>query len=558
MKPIMYLLRAMPGAGKSTIIERYKLKSNTISLDTFREMFSGLSIGVNGEEGIDQKHNEYIMSHFWDAVRFRMKERATIVIDNLNLRVSDINDYVKLAEGYGYEVKVVNFPLEDVDFYLKRNRGREERKRLPENRLIEIHEKFKTTCLNECKADVLDLEGFELIMSLANKEKAAPLDNYKNIVVIGDIYGAGEAFNHVVPHFNQDFFYIFTGAFFGDCEGYEKIFHSLILGHELDNVILLKSNKDIGFVYGENSILNEMEKKEYGKILDSTVPYFMFSYNNEYYFVSHAGVSKVPRNPELINASVFTKAQDVIDIDNHFDQNSEDGWFQIHGGIKREENINSIQPKSFSLYDHVEKGGYIDLLNINKHGLSFEKILNHKASQKAIKDYYQMTFKNFSKSTPIELERLKRTGTKGELQVYEDKDNNYYVYDSVIVKIESKKKTQITVAFEDVERMTLSYSKHSGQYYLFNEYGERQHFDIFSFNQNEIHFALSHDCLLDIISKDGIRYVVGGIKKDKERNRIKTKNFKEAPVKTLSFDNEKAFKGFKKGMKKSNKAFYLI
>lgn len=557
MKPTMYLLRGMPGAGKSTFLEKHKLKSNTISLDTFREMYSGLSIGVNGEEGIDQRHNEYVMTPFWDAIRFRMKERATIIIDNLNLRARDINSFVKIADGSGYEVKVVDFPLESFEFYLNRNRNREERKRIPPHRLAEIYQKFKEIDLSDSKAEVVSLDSFEKIMSLKNEEKAVTLDHYNNIVVIGDIHGAGDALESSHPYFDPKNFYIFTGALFGDCKGTDQVLYSLLLLSELNNVVFLRSQSDYLFIHGSDSALNDSEVAEHSRVFDKTIPYFMFSYESKYYFASHAGVSKIPRNPELFNASLFTKKQETENIDQCFEFNEYSKWHQVHGSVPSTIQKDSSDMRSFSVYDRVEFGGSLVSLKISKNEHSISKTLNHQVSVKVLAQYYKTMFKGFNKTTKVDLTKMNKIGSKGLLTLYSDNINTYFTYHDDIVFIEKNNSFKITAAFKNIEYLLLSYSKNN-EFLLFNKNGEQKVFNVELFRKRELDLAEQNDCILDVLSCDGVFYVVGGVKKDKERNRLKNKFFNESPIKTVSFDNEKAFKGFKKGMKKTNKPFFII
>lgn len=557
MKPIMYLLRGMPGAGKSTLIDKHKLKSNTISLDTFREMYSGLSMGINGEEGIDQKHNEYVMTPFWDAMRFRMKERATIIVDNLNLRARDINSFVKIADGYDYEVKVVNFPLENLEFYLERNKNREERKRLPEFRLADIHQIFQEIDLSEVKAKFISLDDFETTMSSTNEDKAVSLDAYENIVVIGDIYGASDSFQKSIKYFDPKNFYIFTGAMFGDCEGAEKVLHSLLLIADLDNVLFLRSQSDHLFIYGADSSLNKSEVIDYQRVFDKSVPYFMFSYDSQHYFVSHAGVSKIPRNPELFNASLFTKKQDIENIDQCFEINDDSEWFQIHGSVLASP-TKEQKTKSFSVYERVDLGGKLVVLKIFKGGRTIDTTRNHQVSSNILDKHYKTTFKGFKKTSEIDLTKINKIGSQKELTIYSDSTNTYFTYHNDIVFIENKNSMKINVTFEEVEILSLSYSVTHDDFILFNKDGAKKDFNTELFNQKYLDLAEQNDCILDVVSFEGVFYVVGGTKKDKERNRLKNKFFNESPIKMVSFENEKAFKGFKKGMKKSNKPFFII
>lgn len=558
MKPVLYLFRAMPGAGKSTIIDKYSLKSNTISLDSFRELYSGLSIDNSGSECIDQKYNEYIMKPFFNAVHLRMKEHATIIIDNLNLSVRNINEYASLAEKYNYDVKVVQFKLETLEFYQNRNNMREERKRLPKDKIEILFEKFSKIDISDAKADIIDLCDFEKEMRLTNKEKAINLDCYDEVVIVGDVMGASESLNDVVTYFDPSKFYIFTGAIFGDCSESENIIHLMNLGLKTENVVLLRSKSDIDFVYSNENESNLILKNELVSILDKSVSYFTFSYDKQFYFVSHAGVSKVPRKPELINHSVFTKKQEIKDIDILFETNENDNWIQIHGSIQRIKRKSTSSDISISLYDDVEKGGFIRTLIVDKNQTKLFDVINNKPSKKGMIDFFNSLFKNYSESKDIELSNLQSSGKIGLLKIFKDQLNTYYFFDENIIRIESNNKNQINVSFEKIEQASLSFSKAKNEYQLFDFNGHRLDFNINHFKEEHLKLALAYDCILYVVFKDDVFHVVSGIKKDKKRNKIKPKYFESFNSKIINFDNEKSFNKFKKGMKKANKLFYVV
>jgi predicted kinase len=96
---ILYILRSLPGAGKSTLSKKLSKGGMTFSTDEFFES--------NGKYNFDiEKAPE---AHLWNQRRAleAMKDGISpIVVDNTNIESFEAKSYVLAAKHYGYKVKI--------------------------------------------------------------------------------------------------------------------------------------------------------------------------------------------------------------------------------------------------------------------------------------------------------------------------------------------------------------------------------------------------------------------------------------------------------------------
>ena len=343
----IYLFRAMPGSGKSTLINDYELQSNTLSLDTFRELLSGISLGLNGNIGIDQQYNDHVSILFKEALKKRMQEGAVIIIDNLNNKISDLNSYYILGTKYGYNVKVVNFDLKELDFYKQRNKQRSERKQLPLESIKSLYKSFSEVDLSLCHAEIISVADFTREINTPISDLCVDLNKYDKINHIGDIMGSNQPLDNFLLHYNKNEFYIFLGNYFDLGNSPDLVVETLKKISKEENVVFLRGNYDkkLGYFVNDlevrddnfNNITKDklMKDKEFIKefYYNNQIDYFVYKYMDKNVFVNNAGVSNLPVQPYLINSSVFVEGvgSKTFDISACFNKNAPSNWVQIHG-----------------------------------------------------------------------------------------------------------------------------------------------------------------------------------------------------------------------------------
>lgn len=136
--PKIIILRGIPASGKSTYAKEKTLLSEKIvriNRDDIRSMmgYSFNNYDNNIEKVITDTTNKMMIDF--------LNKGYDVIMDNLNLKQSYVNDIHNLAEDLGNViVEEIHFPVE-LEVALERNRERG--LTVPENVIKELHEKFK-------------------------------------------------------------------------------------------------------------------------------------------------------------------------------------------------------------------------------------------------------------------------------------------------------------------------------------------------------------------------------------------------------------------------------
>lgn len=142
----LYLLRGVPGCGKTTLIDKLGLKDYTLSTDDIRLKIAGIEV-IDGIEYISQKKNFVVFKILNSSLEKRMLKNEPVIIDATN--IIGLKTYINLAAKYEYEVVIVDFKV-SLDVLLERNRERKSTyKSLPEEKIKEFYNKKKTGNLPE-------------------------------------------------------------------------------------------------------------------------------------------------------------------------------------------------------------------------------------------------------------------------------------------------------------------------------------------------------------------------------------------------------------------------
>lgn len=140
-----FLLRGLPGSGKSTWIYNNYLEDITISSDQVRIDTFGFEEDENGVLKISQKNAHTIWSMIRAEEERRMSTGEDIIIDSTMLKEKDMRAHEPLVFEYGYTGYVVDFTDVDFETCKVRNKSREEYRIVPDNRMEQM---FETLCSN--------------------------------------------------------------------------------------------------------------------------------------------------------------------------------------------------------------------------------------------------------------------------------------------------------------------------------------------------------------------------------------------------------------------------
>ena len=181
---VLLLFRAAPGAGKSTFIKEHGLKPYTLCADDLRLLYSSPSLNVDGNYSINQNNDKAVWNSLFKVLETRMQNGEFTVIDATNSKTAEMNRYKELAKNYRYRIYCIDMTDIPIDEVKRRNAGREELKRVPEEVIDKMYSRFATqqipSGIKVIKPEELDTIWY----------KSMDLSEYKKIHVIGDIHGS--------------------------------------------------------------------------------------------------------------------------------------------------------------------------------------------------------------------------------------------------------------------------------------------------------------------------------------------------------------------------------
>ena len=184
---ILLLLRGSAGCGKSTWIEKNGLKPYTLSPDELRLMHQSPVMMPNGTMAISQSNDKAVWNTLFNILECRMKKGEFTVIDATNSKAVEMNRYKNMCDTYRYRIYCVDFtdiPIEEVK---RRNAGRDELKRVPEEAIDKMYSRFAT---QKIPAGIKVIKPNELDSIFM---KRIDLSEYNKIHHIGDIHGCNTA-----------------------------------------------------------------------------------------------------------------------------------------------------------------------------------------------------------------------------------------------------------------------------------------------------------------------------------------------------------------------------
>lgn len=271
MKAVL-LMCGLPGSGKSTWIKENKLEPYSISRDNLRLLYYGPLYNKYGLESMPYASEKLVYEEYMRIVEMRMRNNSFIVLDNTHLKVSSINSIVNLAEYYGYKVfiKVMDTSVTEC---LRRNKGRESIKFVPEEVIIKMNRDYKNI-LNELnKLPVGLVNGMSKISSYEFNCDRIPYLKSDTIYIVGDIHGCYNELSKFLDDFessnDKNKILVFTGDYIDRGPENLKVINKLINISE-DNSIesyFIEGNHEKSLY--QYSYLRELFSKEF---IDKTKP----------------------------------------------------------------------------------------------------------------------------------------------------------------------------------------------------------------------------------------------------------------------------------------------
>lgn len=377
----LLLLRGAQASGKSTWVVENNLEPYTLSADKIRLNIANPVLNEDGSIEISQKYNKLTWELLYKYLEMRMENGDFTIIDATHSDIKLMNKYRDLANTYKYTIYYLEFdtPLEEC---LKRNIERVGYKYVPEKVIERTWETIKN---NEKLPSVLKkINSIDEIINFYT----ADVNEYKKVIIIGDIHSCAEPLKEVLKDFSEENLYVFVGDYFDRGIQAVETFKIMLDLLEKPNVVLIEGNHENNsikkFINDEEKytksfeettlqpLLKEFEldyiKSSLKKIYKRLRQCFAFEFRGKKFLCTHGGLPLVPKLA-LISAREMIKGvgRYETEIGEIYSENYKKGlcqdFIQVHG----HRGINDGE-YSYCLEGRVEFGGELKILTIDNDG----------------------------------------------------------------------------------------------------------------------------------------------------------------------------------------------
>ena len=377
----LLLLRGTQASGKSTWVVENNLEPYTLSADKIRLNIANPVLNEDGSIEISQKYNKLTWELLYKYLEMRMENGDFTIIDATHSDIKLMNKYRDLANTYKYTIYYLEFdtPLEEC---LKRNRERVGYKYVPEK----VIERTWETIKNKEKLPSIfkKINSIDEIISFYT----ADVNEYKKVIIIGDIHSCAEPLKEVLKDFSEENLYVFVGDYFDRGIQAVETFKIMLDLLEKPNVVLIEGNHENNSV---KKFINDEEK--YTKSFDETTlqpllkkfeleyikaglkkiykrlrQCYAFEFRGKKFLCTHGGLPLVPKLA-LVSAREMIKGvgRYETEIGEIYSENYKKGlcqdFIQVHG----HRGINDGE-YSYCLEGRVEFGGELKILTIDNDG----------------------------------------------------------------------------------------------------------------------------------------------------------------------------------------------
>ena len=391
----LFLLRGIPGSGKSTWIKNNKLEPYTLSADSIRTMRESPILNTSGNLVVSQQHDQYVWQLLMNLLQKRMENGDLIIIDATHYRNTLISPYKKLAKRYRYRVYIVDFSDIPLETALKRNKARESYKFVPKE-VIEKMDAFLR--LNIKPPAWTTIVSRDKAIQLINNVKPFNCNEYDKITIFGDIHGSYEPLKEWFDAnpYNEKTAYIFTGDYIDRGIQNKETLEFLFTLLDKKNVLFLEGNHErylrMYAMYGEESLISskksdsekrivsntfvsktvpqikDIDKKTLDKFCNRIGQYAYVSFGNKKLFISHGGIPIVP-NLKISTEQIIKGTGGYNDLNLLYDswqKRNDNDTILIHA--HRNTDMLSMNPRKniYNLCEDIEYGGHLRVLTVFK------------------------------------------------------------------------------------------------------------------------------------------------------------------------------------------------
>ena len=377
----LLLLRGAQASGKSTWVTENNLEPYTLSADKIRLNIANPVLNEDGSIEISQKYNKLTWELLYKYLEMRMENGDFTIIDATHSDIKLMNKYRDLANTYKYTIYYLEFdtPLEEC---LKRNKERVGYKYVPEKVIERTWEAIKNK--EKLPSVLKKINSIDEIINFYT----ADVNEYKKVIIIGDIHSCAEPLKEVLKDFSEENLYIFVGDYFDRGIQAVETFKIMLDLLEKTNVILIEGNHENNsvkkFINNEEKytksfdettlqpLLKEFEleyiKTGLKKIYKRLRQCFTFEFRGKKFLCTHGGLPLVPKLA-LVSAKEMIKGvgRYETEIGEVYSKNYKKGlcqdFIQVHG----HRGINDGE-YSYCLEGRVEFGEELKVLTIDNDG----------------------------------------------------------------------------------------------------------------------------------------------------------------------------------------------
>ena len=376
----LFLMKGVPGCGKSYLLQKLGLDAYAISSDSIRLLHATPSFGVDGAIGIPQVNDKRVWEQLYTLLEIKMRQGDTIVVDATHMNPKSYASYRDMVRNYNYEVEIVDFTSVPLSTCLERNHSRPAYRQVPD---AVIHRMYdgKSNAHPEW-AYVTPFDKF-----IRPQFRTHNISQYEKVHIIGDVHGCWDVLSQYLGQINPAHFYIFLGDYVDrGVQNYEVM--RFVRDHiDLPNFAFLEGNHEYHmwrWATNQEGKSDEFSNKTLPQLIAGGFTtedaihvfkrlkqYFHFTYKWQTCFACHGGISNLNGELDLISANTFVKGVGVYGdaeaVANAFAKNQPD-VLQFHG----HRNITGlpirVNSQVFNLEGDVEHGGHLRVVTLSMDG----------------------------------------------------------------------------------------------------------------------------------------------------------------------------------------------
>lgn len=383
----LFLLRGLPGSGKSTFIQTHKLAPYTLSADDIRLLYAGPVLQSNGLLRIPADNDRAVWQQLFSLLENRMLRGETVIIDATHTHPRSFTNYKPLAQKYRYQVFCIDFSQVPFEVCQARNEAREEFKVVPPLEMKRMYDNMQRSRLPDW-LKVVEPEQFPHAIAVTPQD----VSQYKAVHHIGDIQGC---FTPLREYFDahgiqDDELYVFVGDYLDRGIQNAEVMQWLLENYQRPNFIFVEGNheahlrnwvrgvkaRSIQFNQATAPVLEAAgipPKKVYGFLYKLREMYY-YTFSGCTVLVSHGGLSTLPEKLAYIPSMQFIKGaglyEEADESDESFARTTPDYTYQVHGHRNRFSSPTKVNEKCFNLEGKVEFGGELRVVVLDKSGFS--------------------------------------------------------------------------------------------------------------------------------------------------------------------------------------------